>query len=71
MSNFELRAPNYSMFGHLSYKNFPLTCMFLLQTLKQRIDEEGRVNNEIESFLRQHYKVRLYFIENKKQSYLI
>jgi len=28
-----------------------------IESLKQRIDEEARVNNEIESFLRQHYKM--------------
>ena len=31
------------------------------QSLKQRTDEEARVNNEIESFLRQHYKVSIFY----------
>ena len=35
--------------------DLPLALTF--QTLKQKLDEEARVNNEIESFLRQHYKV--------------
>ena len=34
-----------------------LSLALTFQTLKQKLDEEARVNNEIESFLRQHYKV--------------
>ena len=32
--------------------------LFLLQTLRYKIEEEVRVNAEIETYLRQHHQVR-------------